>query len=624
MLKIRILIMLSLIFLEKSYDYAQCNYNIFVREACGKLKSEEEGLGCDYVMDKCISSRTTCEQYTGINPDDCVYFEPIDFRYKCVYNEEERKCTSILKGCENSIYDKDYCEGLSTGNPKTRCIFGGGCYEHYNNCEDIQTESECFDNIPSDNRYKCTFDYDKKKCVSEKRTCYDYDNIMFKRYGLTLKCWEYPSETEGKSCIITFKNSRCEEGYRQCEECPDGERSQCESTIPSDGKGNFNYSAKCELENDKCVTKDRKCEESLGKYGPECTSIILSDKTKRCLSYDYSNCIEVPTTCENYTENSKEICELITIYDPNGNRDYSHKCSFEDNTCKTIQRECNEATDSDDCNKIILSDKERCIYKDDKCEKFYKNCEDYDGTDSDTCELIQPFKSMYELDDENECVFENDKCVKKKKEYKYCDYDGGNEEICERLPSSDPSTKVCGLLWSKCVELYKDCSYYKDITSSIDTNCTYIVPYDSETGKKDPYSKCVGEYINGKLQCVKQPKNCEDYYGFDSAICSKYKASSDDKICVLKEKKCTEQYKTCETSNKYDPSICEEIVLSDFTKKCVLSDDGKCETKDRTCSELDEDYFGNICYSYTPKEYKRRCALAKTPFNTKVCVARNN
>ena len=44
--------------------------------------------------------------------------------------------------------------------------------------------------------------------------------------------------------------------------------------------------------------------------------------------------------------------------------------------------------------------------------KFYKNCEDYEGSDINTCELITPFKSMYELDDENECVFENNKCVK--------------------------------------------------------------------------------------------------------------------------------------------------------------------------------------------------------------------
>lgn len=419
MLKSRVLIMLSLIFLAKCDDYIHCRDDFVEIEACAKLETEEDGLGCKLIDSKCVSSYSTCEQYKGGDSEYCKRLDHIDFRYYCDYDEEEGKCVSKLKRCgEVGYLGKDYCEGLSTGNSKTRCIFGDGwrgCSENYYSCEDIKDSENpdlCLNNIPSDRLYRCDFDYEKKECKSKKRTCIDYNDSYLKSVGLDLKCWELASETEGKTCILSFPSLNCEEGYRQCEEYnPVFSQSVCESIIPSDGKGNFNNSMKCKYENDKCVSKERKCEEFANGYDIHCTGIYPSDKTKRCLYYR-SNCIEIPITCENYTENSKEICELITIYDTNGNRDYSHKCVFQDESCKTKQRECNEAINSEDCNNIVLSEKERCFYQNDKCEKFYKNCEDYEGSDINTCELITPFKSMYELDDENECVFENNKCVK--------------------------------------------------------------------------------------------------------------------------------------------------------------------------------------------------------------------
>lgn len=164
---------------------------------------------------------------------------------------------------------RDHCEGFSSGNPKTRCIFQDwfGCSESYYSCEDIKGSENsdiCINNIPSDNMLSCYFDYEKNECRSKKRTCGDYSDLRLKSLGINLNCWELASETEGKTCVLSLYSSKCVEGYRRCEEYTDNSTYDWEFIIQSDGKGNFNYSAKCQFENNKCFTKERKCGEFIG------------------------------------------------------------------------------------------------------------------------------------------------------------------------------------------------------------------------------------------------------------------------------------------------------------------------------------------------------------------------
>ena len=121
--------------------------------------------------------------------------------------------------------------------------------------------------------------------------------------------------------------------------------------------------------------------------------------------------------CEEYTNNIANVCYQIKIYNSNGDRDFSRECvfDFDDNSCKSKLRNCKDEKDDEICNKMVLSDDKRCLWDGDSCVEFYKDCENYKGDNRETCEKIQPFKSMYEIDDDYECVFENESgCMKKK------------------------------------------------------------------------------------------------------------------------------------------------------------------------------------------------------------------
>ena len=365
------------------------------------------------------------------------------------------------------------------------------------------------------------------------------------------------------------------------------------------------------------MAKPRKCEDytsipDYNSYNAEyyCTRIDPSDKTKRCAYYS-GQCVEVPKTCEQYTAttgNARYICENIRIYDSNDERDYSHKCVFEDNTCKTQQKTCAEGT-RDNCNNIVISDKKRCLYYENDCIEFPKNCEDYEENDRILCELIEPFKSMYEKDEEYECVLEKDnKCTKKKieEETEYCNYWGSDEELCELYPSSDPNLKTCIFVGSSCVERYKYCSEYKGSTG-YDEKCTTITPFDPETGKKDKYSKC--KIDSGK--CVKEIKKCDEYTGYDQEECAKYHAEGENKHCVLIGNHCAEEFKSCEAYTQNNENICKNIILSDYSKKCVFKE-SKCVTTTKTCSEFDTSsfkntYFGNYCTNTFVNDYQKKC-----------------
>ena len=73
-------------------------------------------------------------------------------------------------------------------------------------------------------------------------------------YVTIANCYYLHSNDENKVCI--FKNNKCEEQYKKCEDYKDNiQKDICESIQPFDGY-DINFSQKCVYENGKCVQKD--------------------------------------------------------------------------------------------------------------------------------------------------------------------------------------------------------------------------------------------------------------------------------------------------------------------------------------------------------------------------------
>ena len=703
MLKSQLLIVLLLLISSANCD--ECSDYLIRKEQCQNLSSDIEGQSCYYDGSNCISAYTKCEDYKGTEESECSAISPYlgDDSVECYINEG--KCSLKLKYCSDYISGKgkDYCEMLHTHTTSSRCIYNSlydSCREHHDECKDADS-SFCSENIPSDIRLKCSYDEEKNECKGIKRKCNEYNSLS--TYGIVDNCWVLEASTEGKNCILDSFDLQCKEAYKQCEDytadpidedtcknikpyikdtneidyshkcvvednaCVTRQRTCeeydysiesdtnyctkikfdgnskigcflnsidyscyqnyiscegytgddstiCSNIIPLDSNGDPNHFLKCDIKNSKCVTLEKECKDFDYSDIPSatysiCDNLPLSDKTKQCVATSSKKCIEVPKKCEDYTGSSEEECQLITPYLNNNQIDLSHYCIYEDSTCKAQLRKCESQTNTYPCNYIILSETKRCLYLNSKCQEFYKKCEDYKGTDGETCARITPFKSMYEKDEEYECVMEKDKkCTKKKKEeVKYCNYQGYEEETCAMFKTSNPDTKICTVKNTKCIEQYKYCSDYKGTYGEV---CRSINPYDSETNKIDPYSRCDFQLINYNdgYKCIKKGRTCTEYYGNDPSICSKHYAEDENKKCVLKGNQCREQYKTCETYTGDSQTECENIILSDYTKKCVFLD-SRCQTKSKTCSEFNTDFLGNICASRSLNDYKKKCVF---------------
>ena len=703
MLKSQLLISLFIIISLANCDkVSQCSKSLILKEECQKLSPENEGQSCYYDGSNCISVYTKCENYKGNDENECKAISSYldDITHECIF--EDGECKTKINYCDDysSGGGKEYCEMLNTHTTSSRCIYNSdddSCKEHHNECKDADS-SFCSENIPSDIRLKCSYNEEKNECQSIKRKCNEYKSLS--SYGIVDNCLALEASTEGKICILDLIT--CKEGYKQCEDytsdtidedtckniklyikdtieidyshkcvvednaCVTRQRTCeefdysiesdiyyckrikfddnphlacyfdyyythncyqiyttcegytgnnstiCRNIIPLNNYDDYDYHLKCDIKNSKCVTLGRECKEfntSVMSPYSICENLIPSDKTKQCFLTSDKRCVEIPKSrkCEDYEGISEEKCQKITLYYENNEKDDSHYCVYEGDSCVTKLKTCDYSREN--CNKIILSETKRCLYFKGKCQEIYKKCEDYKGTDGDICAKIIPFKSMYEIDEGYECFMEKDKnCIKKKKEEaKYCNYQGNIREICEMQKPSDPDRKVCFFTGSKCIEQYKYCSDYKGI---YEEECKSIIPYDPETNKIDPYSKCVFEPQESYSDnlCVKRRRTCNDYYGYDPSFCSTLYAQDENKNCVSKENYCREQYKTCETYIGDNKLTCEFTTLKDHTKKCVFQD-SKCQTMTKTCSDFNTDFLGNICESRSLNDYKMKCSF---------------
>lgn len=354
----------------------ECTNDLVLQEACQKLTSQTEGRICVYDGSRCKEDYATCEDYEGTDSNVCGRISTIagDPRFECVI--KEGRCTNYTKLCSDFIdyyEEEEYCESLSTGNPKSRCYYNrnyGTCTEQYYECKDQRDPTKCPTNFPSDESYKCFYDENENECKSGKRRCIEYDKNKYKNDN----CWILEPEKEGKSCILDFW---CREVYAQCEDYTGTtiDEDTCKKITPYiKGTGNLDYSHKCVKEGNSCVTKQRTCEDYNNglQQGNQnyCNEIILDGDTKKACKYGVF-CFTNYYSCDTYKGENKTICENIILVDENGQTNYSFKCEFENGKCTNKPKKCQDYNITKDykfnarifCENIILSDKtKRCLY----------------------------------------------------------------------------------------------------------------------------------------------------------------------------------------------------------------------------------------------------------------------
>ena len=563
---------------------------------------------------------------------------------------------------------RDICSDLSPGDNGDRCIeVGGSCNAHFKKCERIttNTNSKCLNNIPENPWEQCEWKTIEgtDKCVETKRICgttlyVDADKDLCKK----LEKNNVVTDKENQLCIFDEYNSQCKQDYIECKYHRYTTVADCERHMPLNSENNgYDYTKKCTLDEsteDKCKPVTRKCSEynkspieipedlindelcsklevteeyyrcaydeenkickeeykSCEDYISKkvetnrngCTSIILSDKTKKCV-YDINKdeCVTKPIyeKCEDYKGKDKKTCESI-ILSP-ATRPY---CILDkDSECKERPITCAEAfKDKDVClNVARASDNNKiCAYyggcpipdcdpeKPPKyCYEEYTRCEDYLGGIRDECEDII-------LYDGKKCKWDSssNRC---RTNSKICE-DAVTEEECKLIAEtgvSDTERKVC--FWDdtndKCIETFKYCSDYRERCSSgqacIDFCEKNIKPYD-ESGKNLDFGfKCIYDIVG----CQKVQVECSDADD-NPILCELYSDKiydRDKKYCGFFEGTCKEYYMECkdvEFSSPSNDAKCTGNIIKvqdDIICGACKVDGGKCIQK-KNCEDFDD------------------------------------
>ena len=415
-------------------EMKNCKEVKFYNDDCiGYAVSDSENQICLGSYDGCKEQYKTCELYnqkaSNKNKKDC---ESIKFKegssyekYKCVFNDNA--CSTGEK-CSDFTYEEG-CNDFIPSDTNKRCSFiNGVCKEIYKSCElyDTKTESgnkkeadcketkEYYSYGSIDFHYKCVFDKEKNSCEKKELTnCTDYETGMDESYCYNINLNEY------KRCTINDKDNKCIERYIGCPEKIT--KDNCEAI----DLGNDYYFCKYNEGKNGCYKEFKDC--SLGKDEASCKSIVLYEEGE-------------------YGE-----------YGPPAKKNY--KCVWESNACKEKQKECGDAQNADECNKITPTSNDKyCIYMNGQCKEQYKNCETYKGNEQSVCESIVPD------DISSKCVFKSEatnKCVKEPKysscsDFKKDDY----EYLCTYISIAFTDLSVenkCSYSNSACSEVKKTC-----------------------------------------------------------------------------------------------------------------------------------------------------------------------
>jgi hypothetical protein len=108
-------------------------------------------------------------------------------------------------------------------------------------------------------------------------------------------------------------------------------------------------------------------------------------------------CMETYKYCSDYRGGVQFFCEnYINPFNEAGDKlDISFKCKYENSRCQKVPKECTEANGNPVlCSLISPNIQDHnvkyCTYIGNSCEKHFKTCESYDGSDTPTCGDIIP------------------------------------------------------------------------------------------------------------------------------------------------------------------------------------------------------------------------------------------
>jgi len=325
---------------------------------------------------------------------------------------------------------------------------------------------------------------------------------------------------------------------------------------------------KCVWKNDACIEEPVKACSEINYYNCECYGrdcFIPENRKKEC--YPVNNeCREVYMDCKDYVGNSASECESINVHYSN----YLHgtmasKCIFEDNICTKVKKNsCSESQSEAECPKIILDDnKKYCYFYNGKCNEYYKECSDYNGTNQDECEKNIPtdlnIGSFFSKYVERKCVFQNNKCITKT--ISSCS-ESTKISLCKNINHFDEN-KMCKEIDGECKENWKFCS---DVPRKNRAACLSNSPI---TGFKicimNAYGICEG-LTSSYMECSLFPKL------IIADKCEAIVPSNNSKKCVFSNNNCYEVDKQClDYKSGATKEICEKVGSTSANKMYVLS-----------------------------------------------------
>jgi len=631
-------------------DFDNGVYGVFFNENknyCSQLKANNDRSSCRFSDDgKCESHYNYCADLSS-SSTDCNK-NILSNITRCYYDTGDSTCKEGPRKC-NTVIDyitEDQCHSLkATDDEKQKCVFiDGKCKEEYIKCQDIPSPSSinCRGKYPLiqegtfykyDYTYYCSYLSVSAKCTDffsycadypgddayvcemkmhalENKTCHFDPNRSQKCYSLYKTCQLYNDNVSSKTrdeceniilnytnkkCIYIRESDKCIEidNYTTCEEYNGTDRYVCESIKSPTTHSN------CVLDADlKCKERTFPCTEAYNKE--DCLFYAKPvDSTKRCVYYNDA-CHEIYQRCEDYTGNNADECEDLELY--NGK-----KCVFESDRCRSKDKICEEALNSDECkliSKTGVSDpnKKVCDYitfsitledgksdTEDRCIENFKYCSDYRGRDQTTCENIKPYdESGNYVDETSKCELNDD-----------IDEDGRSTDLCQRISKEcsdaqnavqcakislkikDNHKKYCAYINDNCVQNYKVCEYVPN--SSFRGSCTNTIPENYLS------YYCEAESLSsGRYKCVSK-KTCDHFdedhyanlcreihtncsYSFTDKTCTmkniyycsdkKFYTASDENEEVCKSLEVTSPNYVCNL--KADKSACEEILKDEY------------------------------------------------------------
>ena len=294
-------------------------------------------------------------------------------------------------------------------------------------------------------------------------------------------------------------------------------------------------------------------------------------KDKKCTSVP----IEI-TSCEIYVglvgEDgvTKEGCESV-----NNALEYE-KCYYNDESgsCETLTRPCSDYKGKDPtiCRKYSASNDHECGIVDEKCAEIktynYKNCFNYKGKDKEVCESIQSmndFQTKYFLD-EGYCNEKRKECSEAKSEIE-----------CAKINPSNYH-KMCIFNGNSCVEQYKSCEEYKEDQGTITKDECESIIIKGNNDKDYLNKKC--QYDVNDKSCKTVNKKCSDFKVDSIAnLCSVITVSNDAQRCSYSNGACTLIDKpTCYElydSKNVTEEICSKAKASNENRICGLKSDSQ-------------------------------------------------